>query len=87
LDDLDPLDKDTPAASGPSYSSADITNAIPVEEQQIFLPCNRALTDVEINLHKNQASRLLHQLRELIADKSFQYSHIIQTAPRKEVCT
>jgi hypothetical protein len=86
-DDLDPSDEDTPAASGPSHSSADITNAIPVEEQQIFLPCNGALAHVEINLRKNQASRLLHQLRELIADKSFQYSHIIRTAPRKGVRT
>jgi hypothetical protein len=77
LDDLDPSDEDTPAASVPSHSSADITNAIPVEEQQIFLPCNGALADVEITLCKNQASRLLHQLQELIADKSFQYSHII----------
>jgi hypothetical protein len=85
-DDLDPSDEDTPAASGPSHSSADITNAIPVE-QQIFLPCNGALADVEINLRKNQASRLLHQLQELIANKSFQYSHIIRTAPRKGVCT
>jgi hypothetical protein len=74
-------------ALGPSHSSADITNAIPVEEQQIFLPCNGALADVEINLRKNQASRLLHQLQELIANKSFQYSHIIRTAPRKGVCT
>jgi hypothetical protein len=56
LDDLDPSDENTPAASGPSHSSANITNAILVEEQQIFLPCNGVLADVEINLHKNQAS-------------------------------
>jgi hypothetical protein len=87
LDDLDPSDEDTPVASGPLHLSANITNAIPVEEQQIYLPCNGALADVEINLHKNQASQLLHQLQELITDKSFQYSHIIQTAPRKGVCT
>ena len=79
-------DEDTPAASGPSHLPAD-TNAIPVEEQQVYLPCNGELADVEINLRKIQASRLLHQLRELIADKSFQYSHIIREAPRKGVRT
>ena len=86
-DDLDSSDEDTPAASGPSHWSADITNAIPVEEQQVYLPFNGALANVEINLRKNQASQLLHQLRELIAEKSFQYSHIIQAAPRKGVRT
>ena len=86
-DDLDPSDEDSPAPSGPSHPSPDITNAIPVEEQQIYLPYNGALADVEINLRKNQASRLLHQLRELIAHKSFQYSHIIRAAPRKGVRT
>lgn len=86
-DDLDPYNEDGPAASGPSHSPPNITSAIPVEEQQVYLPCNGDLADVEIALRKNQASRLLHQLRELIADKSFQYSHIIRPAPRKGVRT
>ena len=85
-DDLEPSDEDTPVASGPSHLLADI-NAIPVEEQQLYLPCNGHLADVEIHLHKNQASQLLHWLQELIADKSFQYSHIIRAAPRKSVRT
>jgi hypothetical protein len=80
------LDKDTPVASGPLHLPAD-TNAIPVEEQQLYLPCNGHLADVEIHLCKNQASRLLHRLWELIAEKSFQYSHIIRAAPRKSVHT
>lgn len=75
-DDLEPSDEDTPDASGPSHLPAD-TISIPVEEQQLYLPRNGHLADVEIYLRKNQASRLLHRLRELIADKSFQYSHII----------
>jgi hypothetical protein len=76
LDDLDPPDEDTPAALGSSHLPAN-TNAIPVEEQQVYLLCNGAIADVEINLQNNQASQLLHQLWELIADKSFQYLHII----------
>jgi hypothetical protein len=85
-DDLDPSDEDTPTASGPSHLPAD-RNAIPVEEQEVYLPFNGLLAEVEIQLRKNQASRLLHRLRELIVDKSFQYSHIIRAAPRKGVRT
>lgn len=85
-DDLEPSDEETPPASGPSHLPAD-TISIPVEEQQLYLPRNGHLADVEIHLRKNQASRLLHRLRELIADKSFQYSHIIRAAPRKSVRT
>ena len=85
-DDLELSDEDTPAASGPSHLPAD-TNAIPVEEQHLYLPHNGHLADVEIHHRKNQASRLLHRLRELIVDKSFQYSHIIRAAPRKSVRT
>jgi hypothetical protein len=85
-DDLDPAEDDIPVASRPSNRPAH-THAIPVEEQQIYLPSNGNFADVEIDLRKNQASRLLHQLRELIADKSFQYSHIIRAAPRKGVRT
>ena len=86
LDDIGPSEKETPASSGPSHLRADI-NTIPIEERPVYLPCNGDLAYVEINLRKNQASRLLHQLRELVADKSFQYSHIIRAAPRKGVRT
>jgi hypothetical protein len=85
-DDLEPSDEDTPTTSGPSHLPAE-RNAIPVEEQQVFLPFNGSLAEVEIQLRKNQASRLLRLLREFIVDKSFQYSHIIRAAPRKEVRT
>ena len=40
-----PANKDTPAASGPSHLPAD-TNAIPVEEQPIYLPCDGDHIDV-----------------------------------------
>ena len=85
-DDLDPSNDDTCTALGPSHLPTD-RNAIPVEEQEVYLPFNGPLAEVEMHLRKNQASRLLHQLRELIADKSFQYSHIIRAAPRKGVRT
>ena len=73
--EFDLSDEETPAAGTSQFS--DVAYAIPVEEQQIQLPSNGHPAKVEILLRKNQASRLLNQLRELIAEKSFQYSHII----------
>jgi hypothetical protein len=42
---------------------------------------------VELELRIHQAARSLETLRDLIADKSFQYSHVIRIAPRKGVRT
>jgi hypothetical protein len=42
---------------------------------------------VELALRVRQASRCLQALRDTIADKSFQYSHVIRVAPRKGVRT
>ena len=66
-------------AAGPSVLPASST--ISVEEQQVYLPHHGHLAEVEIKLQKCQASRLLHQLQELIAEKPFQYSHIMRAAP------
>jgi hypothetical protein len=53
----------------------------PVEDQVLFLPSNRNVTpcpdDIELIFRKNQANAHLHQLRELIAEKSFQYSDVL----------
>jgi hypothetical protein len=40
---------------------------------------------MELILREQQAARLLNSLRETIADKSFQYSHVLRVAPRKTV--
>jgi hypothetical protein len=42
---------------------------------------------VELNLRIQQADKCLQALRDNIADKSFQYSHVIRVAPRKGVRT
>jgi hypothetical protein len=76
--EFDISDEEAVVASGASQLSADVRHTILVEEEQIYLPSNGCLAQVEILLQKNQASWLLNQLQELIADKSFQYSHIIQ---------
>ena len=42
---------------------------------------------IELELRQKQASQHLQALRETIADKSFQYSHVIRVAPRKSIHT
>jgi hypothetical protein len=42
---------------------------------------------VELGLRKRQAVKHLHRLREVIADKSFQHSHVIRVAPRTSIRT
>ncbi|KAF8950435.1 hypothetical protein BDZ97DRAFT_1933982 [Flammula alnicola] len=64
---------------------------IPVERQQLSLPSNGNvagdLKHVELSACKKQAHAQLNRLRELIADISFHYSHVIRAAPRKAVRT
>ncbi|KAF8964535.1 hypothetical protein BDZ97DRAFT_1918967 [Flammula alnicola] len=71
--------EETPA---PTLSSTDM---IPVERQQLSLPSNGNvggdLKHVEILARKKQAHAHLNRLRELVADISFQYSHVIRAAP------
>jgi hypothetical protein len=72
-------------------SQATQEDLVPVENQTLHIPSNQNVTprhdDVELALRKNQARSHLHQLRELIAEKSFQYSDVLRKAPRKGVRT
>jgi hypothetical protein len=72
-------------------SQATQEDMVPVEKQTLHIPSNQNVTprhdDVELALRRNQARSHLHQLRELIAEKSFQYSDVIRKAPRKGVRT
>ncbi|KAF8958979.1 hypothetical protein BDZ97DRAFT_1667832 [Flammula alnicola] len=73
--------EETPAPTLPS------TDMIPVERQQLSLPSNGNvggdLKHVEISARKKQAHAQLNRLRELVADISFQYSHVIRAAPER----
>ena len=90
--DDDPTD-DTPypTATWNPDSSVPTPTHVPVELQTICLPSTRNVTpgygNIELSLRKDQARNHLHQLRELIAEKSFHYSHIIRVAPTKGVKT
>lgn len=63
----------------------------PPERQLISMPSN-CLTDhplraIELSLRIHQAERYLNALREAIAEKSFNYSHVMRDAPKKVVRT
>ena len=77
------------AAASNSPDPIDMTSP---ETRKLFLPSswtsqNNVYRPVELTLRIAQASRTLQALRDAIADKSFQYSHIIRVAPRKGVRT
>src|SRR5580704_6434090 len=76
-------DKDQEAsASAPAPAPAPIPGNIPVERHVISLPSNGnfslELANIEINLRTKQAKTELTRIRDIIAQISFHYSHIIQ---------
>lgn len=93
-DPTDGGDQDYPTDDSPPLgpeASVPALTPVAVELQPICLPSTRNVTsgheDIELSLRSDQAKNHLHQLRELIAEKSFQYSHIIRVAPTKGVKT
>lgn len=68
-----------------------ISKITPIERKVIALPSNgNVVTDVvdlEITFRKRQAQSQLAHLRELIADISFQFSHVIRGQIRKNIRT
>lgn len=67
------------------------TQDMPVERRPIPLPSHIHPDDpsaeMELSLREEQATALLKIIRTTIADKSFQYSHVLRVAPRKGVKT
>lgn len=63
----------------------------PIERKVIILPSNgnvkTEVSDLEIKYRIKQANTELNQLRDLIADISFQFSHIIRGQIRKNIRT
>jgi hypothetical protein len=62
------------------------------EHQAIILPSthiknNQMLCQTELSLRISQAIRYLAAIREAVAEKSFQYSHVLRSAPTKQVQT
>ena len=59
----------------------------PIPMPSTCLPKDHAYSRIELRLRKDQAHRYIMALREVIAEKSFQYTHVIRVAPRKAVGT
>lgn len=68
-----------------------ITELSPIERKTIVLPSNGNVeslaSDLEIQFRTRQAQTQLNQLRDLIADILFQFSHVIRGQIRKNVRT
>ena len=69
--------------------SPTITDITPIERKVIVLPSNGNVVtnhaDLEITFRKRQAHSQLVHLRDLIADISFQFSHVIRGQIRKNI--
>ena len=89
---FDNLDEEVgiPEPFGPDQSQdASNPNTIPPECRPLHLPSshntatNHPLHQVELTLRIRQATQYLSSLRDAIAQKSFQYSHVMRAAPSK----
>ena len=85
-----------PVPGGPNPLSDVIEEPAPfgpiqIENQIIPLPSNGNIgpeyTNLEIYHRISHADHHLNRIRDLIAEKSFQFSHVIRVAPRKAVNT
>lgn len=86
-----------PVPGGPNLSPG-LTNApelspgpIQIEHQLMPLPSNNNVASdyaqLEVDRRIIRTEYHLNRIRDLIAEKSFQYSHVIRVAPRKAVNT
>lgn len=78
-----------PPPPGVAASLSETTSISP-ENVRLALPSTSgapARATVELTHRKLQAQRHLQNLREVIAEKSFLYSHVIRVAPKKAVRT
>jgi len=89
-----PAGPDTPQVPvpGPATILPDSpTGPLPIEEQPISLPSNGNVPaiyhELELSHRISHADHHLNRIQDLIAEKSFQYSHVIHVAPRKAVNT
>ena len=82
-----------PAASSSSTTrpNSESIGPLPIEEQLLSLPSNGNIDSTHRDLERTHrislAEHHLNQIRNLIAEKSFQFSHLIRVAPRKAVAT
>lgn len=90
FDGLDVDDSDI--NTGPAVRSPDQDEVLPPERRALILPSthfpkDHPLRSSELRLRLNQAAGHLAAVREIVAEKSFQYSHVLRSAPTKAVRT
>jgi hypothetical protein len=81
-----------PVTNRPALNISPSSNdPIEIENQRIPLPSNGNIgpeyAELEISHRVSHADHHLNRIRDLIAEKSFQYSHVIRVSPRKGVNT
>jgi len=81
-----PFSEECPADSGPAREfDKPEHKKLPIPSYLVSGECN--YHQAELDLRLVQAGKTLSTLRDLIAEKSFQYSHVIRVAPRQGVRT
>jgi hypothetical protein len=88
--DFENLDEDAMEEDATAHDH--ITNDfVPIEHKPLPLPSYTNFeaenANLELLLRQKQAQRILDSIRATVADKSFQYSHVMRVAPRKSVVT
>ena len=93
FDNLDdnPDEPEPESHARPGYTLIDV-DVLPPERKIIMLPSTHLLAghpdrEVELTLRIEQATRYLAAIRESVAEKSFQYAHVMRKAPSKDVRT
>jgi hypothetical protein len=93
---FDDLDEDDSALENQDLpvpdTAAEVPEVVPAETRPLAMPSTLKAPHpphcaMELTVRTRQALRHLNALRGAIADKSFQYSHVIRVAPRKSVRT
>ena len=83
-------DTDLGAATAPALAG-NSSRPLAIEDYVIPLPSNGNVNichkNLELSLRSSRAEHHLARIRELIAEKSFQYSHVMRVSPRKGTTT
>lgn len=86
------IESNTPLSTQSNQSpSMKSFGSVPIEDQLIALPSNgntsNVYRDLELKHRVSKAEELLSHIRNLIAEKSFQFSHVIRVSPRRSATT
>lgn len=85
------LDDETEYDDYEELTAQTVSQVTPIERKILVLPSNgnvetnAGASDLEIKFRVRQAKTELDQLRDLIADISFQFSHVIRGQIRKNI--